>query len=154
VAIETLNILEDEKLIERAGRMGDRLTDGLKRLQAKHPKRILDVRGRGMFQAIRLDFGHDVASALVDVSRNSIFQTYQTVLIGALTRELFERHDILVHFQPGARDILHVMPPFVVQEAQIDKFVSALDDVLTRGVADATVRFIVKNIRRVLLRGS
>ena len=57
------------------------------------------------------------ASALVDVSRNSIFQTYQTVLIGALTRELFERHDILVHFQPGARDILHVMPPFVVQES-------------------------------------
>ena len=150
VAIETLNILKDEKLIERAGTMGDYLTDRLKQLQSSHPKRILDIRGRGMFQAIRLDFGRDFASSLMDVSDNSIFQTYQTVLIGALTRELFERHDVLVHFQPGARDILHIMPPFLVREAQIDKFTNALDDVLTRGLADATVRFIVKNIRRVI----
>lgn len=152
VAIETLNILEDERLIERAGTMGDYLFEQLKELQSKHPKRILDIRGRGMFQAIRLDFGQELASSVVDVSRNSIFQTYQTVLIGALTRELFERHNILVHFQPGARDILHVMPPFVVKQAQLDRFLTALDDVLTRGVADATVRFLVKNIRRVLLK--
>lgn len=148
-AIETLNILHDERLIENAASMGEYLTKGLRGLQAKYPKLVLDVRGRGMFQAIRLNFHQDLAAKLVDISKNPLFQTYQTVLIGALTRELYERHNILVHFQPGARDILHLMPPFVVSEQQIDKLIEALDATFARGIADATVRFVAKNINRV-----
>ena len=149
VAIETLNILQDERLIENADHMGMYLSKRLHSLKEKHPKQILDVRGRGMFQAMRLNFHQDLASKLVDISKNPLFQTYQTVLIGALTRELYERHDILVHFQPGARDLLHFMPPFVVEKQQIDKLTEALDDILSRGIADATVRFVAKNIKRV-----
>ncbi|PWJ91310.1 putrescine aminotransferase [Mesorhizobium loti] len=149
VAIETLNILQDERLIENAERMGDYLSKGLQWLKTKHPKHVLDVRGRGMFQAIRLNFHQGLAEKLVDIDRNPLFQTYQTVLIGALVRELYDRHDILVHFQPGARDILHFMPPFVVREKQIDKLIAALDDILSRGLGDATVRFVAKNIKRV-----
>ncbi len=149
VAIETLNVLQEEGLIDRAARMGEYLTKRLNELKAKHPKHIIDVRGRGTFQAARLNFGQDWASKLVDVSKNHLFQTYQTVLIGALTRELYERHDILVHFQPGARDLLHFMPPFIVEERHIDKLVAALDDLLSRGVSDAAVRFVAKNIKRV-----
>ncbi len=149
VAIETLNILKDEKLIENAERMGGYLSRRLHDLKAKHPKRILDVRGRGLFQAMRLNFGQELATRLVDISKNPLFTTYQTVLIGALARELYERHDILVHFQPGARDIIHFMPPFIVQEAQIDRLIAALDETLTRGIADATVKFVAKNIARV-----
>lgn len=149
VAIETLNILEDEGLIENAERMGNYLSKGLHWLKAQHPKQVLDVRGRGMFQAMRLNFHQGLAEKLIDVSKNPLFQTYQTVLIGALVRELYERHDIVVHFQPGARDILHFMPPFIVREEQIDKLIAALDDILSRGLTDATVRFVAKNISRV-----
>lgn len=149
VAIETLNILHDERLIENAERMGNYMTAQLKGLQARHPNSVLDVRGRGMFQAIRLNFKQDLAASLVDISKNPLFITYQTVLIGALARELYERHNILVHFQPGARDILHFMPPFNAREEHIDRLVAALDDVLTRGIADAVVRFVAKNIKRV-----
>ena len=148
-AIETLNILQDEKLMERAEQMGEYLSKGLNGLKEKYPKQVLDVRGRGMFQAMRLNFHQELASSLVDISKNPLFQTYQTVLIGALTRDLYERHNILVHFQPGARDILHFMPPFIVREDQIDKLIAALDDILSRGIADATVRFVAKNIKRV-----
>lgn len=149
VAIETLNVLRDEKLIENSERMGVYLSGRLQELQRKHPRTILDVRGRGLFQAIRLNFGQALAAKLVDISSNPMFRTYQTVLIGALARELYERHDILVHFQPGARDILHFMPPFTIGTAEVDRLVAALDDTLTRGIADATVRFVAKNIARV-----
>jgi acetylornithine/succinyldiaminopimelate/putrescine aminotransferase len=152
VAIETLNILQDENLIENAETMGDYLSKGLNGLKAKYPKQVLEVRGRGMFQAIRLNFHQDLVSKLVDISKNSLFKTYQTVLICALTRELYDRHNILVHFQPGARDMLHFMPPFVVQKHQIDKLISALDEVLSRGLADTTVQFVAKNIKRVFSR--
>ena len=129
--------------------MGNYLSKGLHWLKAQHPKQVLDVRGRGMFQAMRLNFHQGLAEKLIDVSKNPLFQTYQTVLIGALVRELYERHDIVVHFQPGARDILHFMPPFIVREEQIDKLIAALDDILSRGLTDATVRFVAKNISRV-----
>ncbi len=149
VAIETLNILKDERLIERAHEMGLYLKERLQSLQQKYPKNVLDVRGKGMFQAVQLNFGQKLVSGLVDISKNPLFVTYQTVLIGAVARELFERHNILVHFQPGARDILHFMPPFIVEKRHIDRLVSALDEVLAKGIPSATIRFIAKNIKKV-----
>lgn len=152
VAIETLNVLAEEKLIERAGAMGAHLRAGLERLRAKYPRCIASLRGKGCFQAVELNFGQMTAARLVDVRKNTLFVTWETVLVGAVTRELFERHGILAHFQPGARDLIHFMPPYVVTEEQIDKLIVALDDVLGRGIADATVRFVYKNVRRVLRR--
>ena len=150
VGIETLNVLQDERLIERAAVMGNYLRDGLEKLQEKYPRKIVSVRGKGCFQAIELNFGQQLAEKAMDIRTNPLFVTYQTVLIGAMARELYERHGILVHFQPGARDLLHFMPPYVVNEDQIVRLLDALDDVLGRGIADATVRFVVKNIKRVL----
>ena len=149
VAIETLNVMQDENLIENAATMGAYLSKGLNGLKTKYPKTVLEVRGMGLFQAIRLNFQQELASSLVDISKNPLFQTYQTVLIGGLARELYERHDILVHFQPGHRDILHFMPPFIVEEKHIDALIAALDDIFARGIADTTLNFVAKNIRRV-----
>ena len=149
VAIETLNVLQDECLLENAETMGAYLAKGLNGLKRKYPKPILEVRGRGLFQAIRLNFQQSVASSLIDVSNTRLFKTYQTLLIGGLARELYERHDILVHFQPGARDILHFMPPLLVEEKHIDALIAALDEVFSRGIAESTLKFLAKNMRRV-----
>ena len=153
IAIETLNIIDDERLIERAGEMGEYMQSRLLDLKAKYPKTILEVRGKGCFQAVRFNFGQQLASRLVDIKNNPLFTTYQTVLIGSLTRELYDRHGILCHFQPGARDLLHFMPPFIVDKRQIAHLVDALDDILGRGLPDATVRFVAKNIKRVFSLG-
>lgn len=149
VAIETLNVLFEEDLIGRAAAMGSYLSNELNRLKQKYPKLILEVRGKGLFQAIRLNFQQNVAANLVDISKNPLIQSYQTVLIGGVTRELYERYNILVHFQPGARDILHFMPPLVVEERHIDALISALDDIFSRGISDTTIQFITKNIKQV-----
>ena len=149
VGIETLNILRDERLIETAAVMGEHLAHGLNGLKAKYPKNVLEVRGRGLFQGIRLNFQQDLAARLVDISRNPLFLTYQTVLISAVTRELYDRHNILVHFQPGARDILHFMPPMVIRKDQIDALIGALDAILAKGIADATIGFVAKNIKSI-----
>ena len=149
VAIETLNVLFDEDLIGRAATMGSYFRDKLDRLQEKYPKTILEVRGKGLFQAIRLNFQQELADKIVDIENNPLFKTYQTVLVGGLTRELYERYNILVHFQPGALDMLHFMPPLVVQESQIDTLISALDEILSRGISDTTIQFILKNMKQV-----
>lgn len=153
VAIETLNVLQDEGLIENAATMGAYLNKGLNELKQKHPKTILEVRGMGLFQGIRLNFGKEAVSRLVDLSENPLFKTYEAVLIGALARELYEKHDVLVHFQPGARDIMHFIPPMVIEKRHIDALITALDQVFTRGLPDATVQFVAKNIRQVFAHG-
>lgn len=152
VAIETLNVLYDEGLIDNAAEMGAYLEARLEGLKARHPRTLIDVRGRGLFRAIRLNFREDLVAKLIDVSNNPLFLTYQSVLIGAVARQLYERHNVLVHFQPGARDILHFMPPFVVTEEEIDQLVDGLDEIFARGIADSALRFVAENARRLIGR--
>jgi len=90
------------------------------------------------------------AGKVAGITGNEIFRSYQSAMIGALNRELYQRHDVLTHFQPGALDVLHFMPPLIVTREQIDHVVDGLDDILTRGMTDATVHFVVANAKRVL----
>ncbi|MFH0946915.1 MAG: L-lysine 6-transaminase [Planctomycetota bacterium] len=48
-----LQVIHEEKLVENAARMGERLLAGLESLQARHPV-ISNVRGRGLFAAFTM----------------------------------------------------------------------------------------------------
>jgi len=50
----TLTIIERDNLTENAARLGERLREGLLRIQAAHPRVVGDVRGMGLMQAIEL----------------------------------------------------------------------------------------------------
>jgi acetylornithine/succinyldiaminopimelate/putrescine aminotransferase len=152
VAIETLNVLHDEDLIGRAGTLGAYFGDKLLALQAKYPKTVLEVRGKGLFRALRLNFHQEAVSKLIDISTNPWFKTYQTVLVAALTRELYTKYGILAHFQPGARDIIHFMPPFVVEEHHIDTLIKALDEIFSRGLDTTIVQFVIGNLKQMFVR--
>ena len=149
VAIETLNVLRDDRLIENAEQLGDYFAARLEALRLKYPETILDVRGRGLFRAVRLNFHQAQIAKLVDLTRNPLSLTYQSLLIGGVVRELYERHNILAHFQPGARDILHFMPPLIAGRDQIDALIDALDAIFKRGLANSTLKFIAHNVKRV-----
>ncbi|MEQ9568984.1 MAG: aminotransferase class III-fold pyridoxal phosphate-dependent enzyme [Longimicrobiales bacterium] len=150
IALETINIMHEEGLIQRSAELGEYFAGRLRALQEAHPKTIAEVRGRGLFQALRFRFKETFAAKVAGITGNEIFRSYQSVMIGALNRELYQRHNVLTHFQPGALDILHFMPPLIVTQAQIDQVVEGLDDVLARGMTDATMRFITANAKRVL----
>ena len=53
VGLAVLNVLEEERLLENARRVGDYVIAGLRRLQKRHPL-IGDVRGRGLFFAVEM----------------------------------------------------------------------------------------------------
>ncbi len=50
-ALATVQVIQEEGLVENAARMGERLLEGLRRLQNDHPA-IQDVRGRGLMVAV------------------------------------------------------------------------------------------------------
>jgi L-lysine 6-transaminase len=49
-----LEVYEEEDLVQKAARLGERLLDGLRSLQADFPDLVTNVRGRGLFCALDL----------------------------------------------------------------------------------------------------
>jgi acetylornithine/succinyldiaminopimelate/putrescine aminotransferase len=133
-AIEGLNILYGEGLMENAAARGEQLIAGLKSLQRKHPKIIKDVRGRGLMVGIEfndlsqtLPFGmKQMLSLLDDKLKGSLCG-----LVGAL---LVKDHDVLVAFTEYNRNVIRLEPPLIASAADVDAFLKALDEVLSRGI--------------------
>jgi 4-aminobutyrate aminotransferase len=124
-----LDTIAAEGLIERANRVGERLSSGLRALQAHQPL-IGEVRGRGL--AIGVDLVRDRVSrdpVTVTTTAKVIYRAYQ---LG------------VVFFYVGLRgNVLELTPPLTLSEAEADEGVAIIDRALSdvsRGlVADADV---------------
>ena len=100
----------------------------------KYPKIIKEVRGQGLMIGIEfqdlsqaLPFGlRQVISVLDDKLKGSVCG-----FVGSL---LLRDYDILVAFTEYNRNVIRLEPPLIVNRAQIDTFVNALDDLLGRGI--------------------
>lgn len=55
VAIESLRVIVDEKLVERSAALGELLLSELQAMQRAHPTLLKKVRGRGLFAALEFD---------------------------------------------------------------------------------------------------
>ena len=141
-AIEGLNILYDEGLIENAERQGKRLLDRLEALKAKHPKLIKDVRGKGLMVGLELQdfsqampFGVKQMIAMLD-------DKLKGSLAGFLGAILLRDHDVLVAFTEYNRNVIRLEPPLICGSEHVDQFADALDEVLSRGVVRIVADFI------------
>jgi putrescine aminotransferase len=62
-ALATIEVIEDENLVESSRVQGEKLMARLKETQAKYPSCVKDVRGRGLM--IGVEFGHEDITGLV-----------------------------------------------------------------------------------------
>ena len=104
VGLAALETLIDEKLIERAARVGVHLLD---RLGSIRSPIIREVRGRGLFAGVELD--RNFASATAVVTR--------LLQVGVLTKDTH-------------RNTIRFAPPLIVDESQIDWAVDRVAEVL------------------------
>lgn len=97
-----LDVLVEEKLVERAEKMGQYFREQLKRIQSPL---IKDVRGKGLLMGLEVDArypAHDICLALLKH--------------GILTKETH-------------RTVIRFAPPLIITEEQIDTAVNALKEV-------------------------
>ncbi|MFV2173689.1 aspartate aminotransferase family protein [Actinomadura sp. LOL_016] len=116
-ALATLEVIRDEDLVANAARLGARLGDGLRKIAADHPV-IGDVRGLGLMQAgefTTADGEPDTATA-VRAHRAAADRGLLLLTCGA--------HG----------NVVRLIPPLVVNEAQIDEALGLWAD----AVAEAT----------------
>jgi 4-aminobutyrate aminotransferase len=107
-ALATLDVLEDEGLVENAAERGAQLRDGLTRLAADRPELIVDVRGRGLMVGVGLP------SAEVTTR---------------LRTELLEQQVMVSTCGPDSSSI-RLSPPLVVGEEHVRRCLDAWQDVL------------------------
>ncbi|MES0883043.1 aspartate aminotransferase family protein [Roseibium sp. SCP14] len=141
-AIEGLNVLYDENLIENSARVGDHLLTRLRTLQEKYPKIIKDVRGKGLM--IGLEF-QDFSKTMPMVIRpmlSLLDDKLKGSLSGFIGAQLLRDYDILVAFTEYNRNVIRLEPPLICSNENVDTFCDALDDLLSKGIVSIVNGFI------------
>lgn len=146
-AIEAVNILYDEQLIDNSAEVGDYLLERLKELQVRYPGLLKDVRGKGMM--VGLEF-HDFSQATPMVLRPMLAMLDDKLkgsLPGFIGSHLLRDHGVLVAFTEYNRNVIRLEPPLICQRAHVDEFIKALDEVLSRGIVKIVKDFIKAQIK-------
>lgn len=104
LALEVLDIIEQENLISRVSEMGNYLIQGLRKIASRHPM-VGEIRGMGLM------IGVEIGSAAKEVVNRLLAK-------GFITNAA---HDT----------VLRLLPPFIISKNDIDEFLTALDEVLS-----------------------
>ncbi|MEX1233956.1 MAG: aminotransferase class III-fold pyridoxal phosphate-dependent enzyme [Roseovarius sp.] len=121
-ALENMNIIEDEGLLENTIAMGDYMLDQLRALKDKHEV-IGDVRGKGLFLGAELVKDRSTREPMDEKSVAAVTADCmaQGVIIGMTNRSL-----------PGFNNTLCYSPALIATKSDIDELITATDKALTK----------------------
>ncbi|MDD5560787.1 MAG: aminotransferase class III-fold pyridoxal phosphate-dependent enzyme [Candidatus Omnitrophica bacterium] len=128
-AIEALNIINDEDLVENARLQGEYLLAKMKTLKAKYPRYIREVRGIGLLCIFELYNTSEVFGKGFFKNIPHIDDFLLGLIPAAIVSELFKKHNILL-YTGGREDNLFISPALIITPEEIDIFIEALDKVL------------------------
>jgi ornithine--oxo-acid transaminase len=124
--LATLQVIEDEKLVENAARMGALLLVELRALQARHSL-IKEVRGLGLMIAVEFQEQRELAGKL---SWKLLHKVQTELFAQMIVTRLMSQHRILTQIASHGVDVIKILPPLIITEREVHRFVKALDDVL------------------------
>ena len=124
--LATLQVLEDEKLVENCARMGELLVTRLEELKQRHSV-VKEIRGKGLILAIEF---HEPRELALKLGWKALHKMETNLFTQMVVTALLSRHRILTQVSAHGIDTLKILPPLMITEAEVDKFVTALDAVL------------------------
>ncbi len=146
-AIEALNVMYDEGLIDNAARTGSYLIERLNALKTRYPKIIKDVRGQGFMVGLEFQDFSQTLPALLRPAVAMLDDKLKGSLSGFVGAALLRDHGVLVAFTEYNRNVIRLEPPLVCGPEHVDQFIEALDSVLSRGVVMIVKDFIQSQVR-------
>ena len=106
IALATLEVIEQEGLVENAAAMGVRLHAGLTELAAAHPDMIAETRGRGLMAGLK----------------------YREDSHGPRMSYQLSQRGVLAIYSGNEPSVMRLMPSLVIGPAEIDLLLTALDE--------------------------
>jgi ornithine--oxo-acid transaminase len=124
--LAALTVIEDEGLVENAARMGAYLEKRLLELQAKHDI-IKEVRVKGLMGAIEFS---EPRGLMPKMGWKLVHSLDASMFPQLIVTPLLTKHRILTQVAANNADIVKILPPLIVGEKEIDRFITALDEVI------------------------
>lgn len=120
VALANLDILERERLVERAAAMGTRLLEGLGTLRDLPV--VGDVRGLGLMAGVEFVEDRKTKEPAIGIGARVLREARRRGLLGRLRAGQRGEHPI--------GDVICFAPPFVITEEQVDRMLEILRDAI------------------------
>ena len=151
-ALEAVEIAVTDDFPARARHLEALLVPGLERIRKAHPDEVADIRGAGALQGVFLSGGPkllDLIGRLVPVSlaKDPLLRT--KLITCAVIDALYRDHDIYTYYTLNGRSPLVVSPPLVARDADVERFLEALDAVLDQGMSRLLTRFVQEKVSRL-----
>ncbi|WP_210395554.1 aspartate aminotransferase family protein [Motiliproteus sediminis] len=144
-ALEAVNVLVDEGLVERSAALGTQLQQGLNALQQRFPERVLEVRGSGALWGLKLATGSTLLEKLTGLIPLPLLQNerfLQKLVTAAVINECYRGEDLLLYHAENREVLLVLSPPLVAGEADVEQALMSLEHVLAQGVIALCVKFV------------
>ncbi|MFG1920175.1 aspartate aminotransferase family protein [Micromonospora sp. NPDC048898] len=143
-AIEAVNVVVEEDFPARAREIERILTSGLERVQKAFPDTIIRVAGVGSLHGVFLGGGPkllDLAAKLVPgFAGDPQFRTKLITL--SVIAHLYRHHRIMTYYSPNGENPLMVAPTLVIEEADLEHFLDALEATLAVGLRRLLTAFV------------
>jgi taurine--2-oxoglutarate transaminase len=123
-AIATIQVMQEENLVENSRILGEYLMDRLVAIKERHPS-VGDVRGKGLFAAIELVKSKESREPLVSWTVKNYEQ--KDPLMSKLTAQLKENG----LYTYTRWNVLFICPPLSITKTELDWGLDQIDDVLT-----------------------
>ncbi len=123
--LATLRIIERDRLVEHAARIGTVLFDGLTELNQRH-EMIKEVRGSGLMIGIELGAP---SSRVERLNWRLIHMASEGLFPQLIVIPLHRDHGVIT-MAAGKNDVIKLLPPLTLSESEAHSFLGALDAVL------------------------
>src|SRR4051812_45466766 len=125
--LASLEVLDNEKLIENSARMGAMIMERVDGLKAKHSF-IKEIRGKGLIIAIEFQEPNEMK---LRMGWKLLHKVDKVLFAQMVVTQMLSKHRILTQVAGHAMDVIKILPPLIIGEKEVNLFVTALDDVLT-----------------------
>ncbi len=125
--LASLEVIDQENLVEHSAKMGALLMERIQGLKAKHSF-IKEVRGKGLMVGIEF---HEPNEFKLRMAWKLLHKIDSVLFAQMIVTQMLSKHRILTQVAGHGMDVLKILPPLIIGEKEVDMFVNALDDVLT-----------------------
>jgi ornithine--oxo-acid transaminase len=126
--LAALDVLDRHDLIANAARMGDFIGDGLRAMQPRF-EFLKEVRWRGLM--VGIEFGPPKSIGL-KMAWTTCHALDKSLFPQAAIIPLMDKHRIITQVAGHAIDVIKLLPPLVINEADAQWFLTAFEDVMVQ----------------------
>ena len=115
-------------------------------MQAKYPKIIKDVRGKGFMVGLEFQDFSQTLPAMLRPMVAMLDDKLKGSLSGFIGALLLKDHDTLVAFTEYNRNVIRLEPPLIATRTHVDAFIEGFDELLGRGVVGIVKDFVKSQV--------